>query len=611
MVRIGLAQINVTVGDIPGNAVRIFDCIKRARKFGVDTVVFPEMALTGYPPEDLLFKTSFIKANLKGLAEIEKKTVGITAILGFIDLKGSKNNLYNAAAIIAGGKVRAVYHKHLLPNYSVFDEKRYFESGRENKVFSLGSFCFGVNICEDIWHPAGPAFQQVAAGSQCVINISASPYQLGKVEYREQMLSNRAVEYKAFLVYVNLVGGQDELVFDGQSVVFNPEGKVLARAKSFDEDLLIVDINPESVCRGAVPACTGGALASGERGGSASGMTWRARPVKGNSRLYGARGADESAPCDSFVAKTYVIPARSKRESKPPVIKPRIEPRLSDEAEIYQALIVGTRDYVDKNGFKKAIIGLSGGIDSALTAAIAVDSLGKERVVGLFMPSRFSAEMSRIDAQKLANNLEIEFHVISIKEVFNAYLKTLKNSFTGVKPDITEENIQARIRGNIIMAFSNKFGYLVLTTGNKSEIATGYCTLYGDMAGGFAVLKDIPKTLVYRLAAYRNQLKPVIPERTIKRPPSAELRPNQKDVDTLPDYEILDPILAAYIEENLSPAEITGSGFKMGTVRKAIALVDRNEYKRRQAPPGVKITSRAFGKDWRLPITNAFKNGER
>ena len=311
-----------------------------------------------------------------------------------------------------------------------------------------------------------------------------------------------------------------------------------------------------------------------------------------------------------IVFENAVIPACLRRESKPSAIKPRIESRLPDEAEVYQALITGTRDYVEKNGFKKVIIGLSGGIDSALTAVIAVDSLGKGRVVGLFMPSRFSAEMSRIDAQKLANNLGIEFHVISIKEVFNVYLNTLKNSFTGVNSDITEENIQARIRGNILMAFSNKFGYLVLTTGNKSEIATGYCTLYGDMAGGFAVLKDIPKTLVYRLAAYRNQLKPVIPERSIKRPPSAELRPNQKDSDTLPDYAVMDPILAAYVEENLSPVEIAGSGFRKEMVRKVTALVDRNEYKRRQAPPGVKITSRAFGKDWRLPITNAFKNGE-
>jgi NAD+ synthase (glutamine-hydrolysing) len=577
MIRIGLAQINATVGDISGNAARISDYIKRAQKSGADVVVFPEMALSGYPPEDLLFKTSFVNANLKCLAGIAKKTAGITAILGFIDRKGSGNDLYNAAAIMAGGKVQAVYHKHLLPNYSVFDEERYFRAGRENKVFSLGNFRFGVSICEDIWYPAGPASQQAAAGSQCVINISASPYQRNKAAYKERMLSGRAADYKTFLVYVNLVGGQDELVFDGQSVVFNPEGKVLARAKSFTEDLLIADIEPERAC-----------------------------PVK-LAPLYGTGGKGYSPSS----AKTYVIPVRCKREEhKPPIIKPRIESRLPEEAEVYRALITGTRDYVEKNGFKKVIIGLSGGIDSALTAAVAVDGLGKDRVVGLFMPSQFSAEMSRIDAQKLAGNLGIEFHVISIREIFHAYLKILKHSFTGVKPDITEENIQARIRGNIVMAFSNKFGYLVLTTGNKSEIATGYCTLYGDMAGGFAVLKDIPKTLVYRLAAYRNQLEPVIPGRSIKRPPSAELRPNQKDSDTLPDYAVMDPILAAYIEENLSPAEIAGSGFAKETVRKVTALVDRNEYKRRQAPPGVKITSRAFGKDWRLPITNVFRNGE-
>ncbi len=575
MVRIGLAQVNATVGDICGNTARISDYIKRARKSGTDMVIFPEMALTGYPPEDLLFKVSFIDANLKGLAEIAKKTVGITAVLGFIDRKGPGNKLYNAAAIIAAEKVRAVYHKHLLPNYSVFDEERYFKAGRENKVFSLGNFCFGVSICEDIWHPAGPALQQAAAASRCVINISASPYQRGKAKQRERMLSGRAAEYKTFLIYVNLVGGQDELVFDGQSVVFNPEGKVLARAKPFAEDLLIVDIEPEGFCRGAI---------------------------------HRARGSDESDPYDSV--KTSVIPVCYKRESVVPAIAPRIEPHLPDEAEVYQALITGTRDYVEKNGFRKVIIGLSGGIDSALTAAVAVDSLGRDRVIGLSMPGQFSAEMSRVDAQRLANNLGIEFHVIPIKKVFKAYLDTFKNSFAGLRPDITEENIQARIRGNIVMAFSNKFGYLVLTTGNKSEIATGYCTLYGDMAGGFAVLKDIPKTLVYRLAAYRNGLKTVIPQRTVKRPPSAELRLNQKDSDTLPDYAVLDPILTAYIEENLAPAEIVKRGFGKEMVRKVTALVDRNEYKRRQAPPGVKITSRAFGKDWRLPITNAFKNGE-
>ena len=564
MIRIGLAQINATVGDVSGNAARISDYIKRARKFGVDIVVFPEMALAGYPPEDLLFKASFIESNLKGLTGIAKKSVGITVILGFIDRKGPENELYNAAAIISNGKVRAVYHKHLLPNYSVFDEERYFKAGRENKVFFLGNLCFGVNICEDIWCSSGPALQQVAAGSRCVINISASPYQCGKAKQREGMLADRASEYKAFLVYVNLVGGQDELVFDGQSVVFNPEGKILARAKSFAEDLLIVDIEASK---------------------------------------FGGSGRSSSP------TKKVVIPVCCKREPNHPIIKPRIETRLPDEAEVYQALITGTRDYVEKNGFKKVIIGLSGGIDSALTAAIAVDGLGRDRVVGLSMPSQFSAEMSRVDAQELAGNLEIEFRVIPIKKVFKAYLGILENSFASLKLDITEENIQARIRGNIIMAFSNKFGYLVLTTGNKSEIATGYCTLYGDMAGGFAVLKDIPKTLVYRLAAYRNGLNPVIPERTIKRPPSAELRPNQKDSDTLPDYAVLDPILAAYVEENLSPKKIIGRGFEKGTVRRVTALVDRNEYKRRQAPPGVKITSRAFGKDWRLPITNAFKNG--
>ncbi|MFH0797618.1 MAG: NAD+ synthase [Candidatus Omnitrophota bacterium] len=568
MIRIGLAQINATVGDIPGNEAKILRYISEAQRAGVDIVAFPEMALTGYPPEDLLFKSGFIEANLNALARIAKKTRDIVAVTGFID---RKDDLYNSAAVIAGGKVRAIYHKRFLPNYSVFDEERYFKAGQGNLICKSGSLTFGINICEDIWHPAGPMAEQVSAGSQLIINISASPYQYGKVKYKERMLAGRTADYAVFLAYVNLVGGQDELVFDGQSVVFDPEGKLIARAKSFSEDLLIVDIEPDRLLK---------------------------RRVR-EPRLRKGMPSRNAVP---------VIALPEKRtKSHFPKPKPGIEKHLPKAAEVYRALLTGTKDYVEKNGFKKVIIGLSGGIDSALTATIAVDCLGKERVVGLFMPGRYSAEISGNDSRQLAKNLGIGVHVIPIEEVFESYLKTLKKPFANAKPDITEENLQARIRGNFIMAFSNKYGYLVLTTGNKSEIATGYCTLYGDMAGGFAVIKDIPKTLVYSLAEYRNKISPVIPNRILTRPPTAELRPDQKDSDTLPEYPVLDPILKAYVEENLSPGEIIKKGHPENLVRKVIRMVDRNEYKRRQAPPGIRITGRAFGKDWRLPITNAFR----
>lgn len=567
MVRIGLAQINATVGDITGNEAKILRYISEAQKSGVDIVAFPEMALTGYPPEDLLFKSGFIEANLNALARIAKKTRDIIVVTGFID---RKDDLYNSAAVITSGKIHAIYHKRFLPNYSVFDEERYFKAGQENLVCKSGSLVFGVNICEDIWHPAGPMAEQVSAGSQLIINISASPYQYSKVKYKERMLAGRTADYAVFLAYVNLVGGQDELVFDGQSVVFDPEGKISSRAKPFSEDLLIVDIEPDRLLK---------------------------RRVR-EPRLRKGMSSQKVVPVIALPEKIT--------KSHFPEIKFRIEKHLPKVTEVYQALLTGTKDYVEKNGFQKVIIGLSGGIDSALTATIAADCLGKERVVGLFMPSRYSAKISETDSKQLAKNLGIEVHLIPIEDIFDVYLRTLRTAFADTKPDITEENIQARIRGNLIMAFSNKYGYLVLTTGNKSEIATGYCTLYGDMAGGFAVLKDIPKTLVYRLAEYRNKISPVIPNRILTRPPTAELRPDQKDSDTLPEYPVLDPILKAYVEENLSPGEIIKKGHPESLTRKVIRMVDRNEYKRRQAPPGIKITGRAFGKDWRLPITNAF-----
>jgi len=568
MIRIALAQINPTVGDIPGNTARIIAGLKEARRAGARLAVFPEMAVTGYPPEDLVFKPAFIQANLEALEKIARQADGLAAVVGFID-RG--DDIYNAAAVIDREGIRAVYHKHLLPNYSVFDEERYFKAGRNNALFQLGELRFAVNICEDIWHPSGPMAEQAAAGSQLIVNISASPYQYGKVEYKERMLAGRAADYSVFLAYVNLVGGQDELVFDGQSLVFDPKGQLLARARPFETDLLVVDLEIERILKRRIQ---------------------EPRLRKTPSR---------SVP---LVTLSAAPPARVKTAA------PRIEAHLPETAEVYRALVTGTRDYVEKNGFRKVLIGLSGGIDSALTAAVAVDALGKERVVGLYMPGPYSARISGEDSRKLAENLGIEFDQVPIRAIFRTYLETLRKPFAGRKPDAAEENIQARIRGNLIMAFSNKFGYLVLTTGNKSEIATGYCTLYGDMAGGFAVLKDIPKTLVYRLAEYRNGQRPDIPERSLTRPPTAELRPNQKDSDSLPPYERLDPILKLYIEENLAPAEIAGGGtYREAEVRAIVEKVDRNEYKRRQAPPGVKITGRAFGKDWRLPITNRFRNG--
>jgi NAD+ synthase (glutamine-hydrolysing) len=570
--RVGLAQINVTVGDLKGNVAKLLDSVERARSQGVDLIAFPELAITGYPPEDLLLRPQFVRDNLDALDIVVKGSAGITLVVGFVD---AEEDIYNAAAVIHDGRLVDVYRKQYLPNYGVFDEDRYFAAGSACSVYEVAGVDVGVNICEDIWYPDGPAQAQAYAGAQVILNISSSPFQAGKRLFRERMLSTRASDGGVMLCYLNLVGGQDELVFDGNSMVFDPEGKVLARARSFEEDLLVCDLSLDKVMQ---------------------------------SRLHGPRRRKERPVFAGKEPARLHISSQPLAADKPPLPPRRVE-LLEGEAEVYAALVLGTRDYVRKNGFSKVLLGLSGGLDSSLVATIAVDALGPENVVGVSMPSRYSSEGSRSDAQELAANLGIRLLTIPIEEAFSAYLNMLSEEFAGTEPGVAEENLQARVRGNILMGLSNKFGWLVLPTGNKSEMATGYSTLYGDMAGGYAVIKDVPKTLVYKLAEYRNarDSRPVIPRASITKPPSAELRPNQVDQETLPPYEVLDPILQAYVEEDKSLADILAMGFEEETVRRVIRLVDSNEYKRRQASPGVKITPRAFGRDRRLPIANRYR----
>ena len=572
--RIGLAQINVTVGDLEGNVRRILAGFDQARRWGVDVVVFPELAITGYPPEDLLLKPDFLRANRAALEELIPSTRGLTAIIGFVD---RQDDIYNAAAVINDGRLAAVYHKIYLPNYGVFDENRYFQAGHETPVFQLGDATIAVNICEDIWYSGGPTRRQSLQGNaELIINISASPYHIGKGSSRERMLATRAVDNVCCVAMCNMVGGQDELVFDGHSLVVDEHGETLARGRQFEEDFVLADLNLEAIF---------------------------------NQRLHDPRRREEKARSRDDAGAVPVLELSASQrvlEPRSDVSAPCTAP-LERVAEVYQALLTGTRDYVRKNGFHKVVIGLSGGVDSALTACIAADALGPENVAGVTMPSQYSASMSAEDSATLAANLGIAFHTIPIKPVFDRYLEQLAEVFAGRAPDIAEENLQARIRGNLLMALSNKFGWLVLTTGNKSEMSVGYATLYGDMAGGFAVIKDVPKTLVYELARWRNRCGEVIPARILTRAPTAELRPNQKDTDSLPPYEVLDPILQLYVEEDRSPQEIIARGYDPETVRRVALMVDRAEYKRRQAPPGVKITTRAFGRDRRLPITNRYR----
>ncbi len=580
--RVALAQINVTVGDLEANAEKIWQAMCAAQHAGAQIVCTPELALTGYPPEDLLLKPGFVSANLRQLQHLierSRELAGLTAVIGAVD---RDEDIYNAAAVIGDGRLYGVYHKHYLPNYSVFDEYRYFQAGQEAPLFLINGVHVGVTICEDIWYPTGPLTLQAHAGAEVVLNINGSPYYAGKRHVREQMLATRAADNGVIVVYLNLVGGQDELVFDGGSMVFNEQGRLIARAKQFEEDLLIVDLDVASVFRSRLHD-----------------------PRRRQERL---ELRAEQVPLIEVSAQVQAPPARAHQ----PLLEgvQRIEPTLGHLAEVYAALVLGTRDYVRKTGFSKAIVGLSGGIDSSLTAVIAADALGPENVLGVSMPSAYSSEGSKSDARELAANLGIGFITIPIEEIFRTSLRVMEPALGEGDHGLAAENLQARIRGNILMTISNKLGPIVLTTGNKSEMATGYSTLYGDMAGGFAVLKDVPKTLVYELSVYRNSLgeRPVIPQAVLEKPPSAELRPGQKDSDSLPPYEVLDPILQAYAEEDRSLEEMLALGFERSLVERVMQLVDRSEYKRRQAPPGIKITPRAFGRDRRLPITNRYRD---
>jgi NAD+ synthase (glutamine-hydrolysing) len=570
--RVLVAQINTAVGDVAANTARILDQLAAARRVGADLAVFPELAVCGYPPEDLLLRPSFLEATERALADITAHTRGLTALVGFAHRDG---DLYNAAAVLHDGRLADVYHKVYLPNYSVFDEERYFRRGERAPVYELGGLRLGVSICEDVWYPTGPYELQARAGAEILINLSASPYHHGKVAMRERMLVTRADDAVAYLVFCNLVGGQDELVFDGHSLVLAPDGAVIARAAPFEEDTLVVDLLPDTV--------------------------FRARLVDPRGRK--APLSDEES---RRVARFVLGPLPATERA--PLPAPGVAAPLTAEAEVHAAVVLGTRDYILKNGFETVVIGLSGGIDSALTASIASDAVGPAHVVGVAMPSRYSSASSLADAEALAENLGLRLITLPIDAAFQAYLEALAPCFADRPPDTTEENLQSRIRGNLLMALSNKFGWLVLTTGNKSEVSVGYATLYGDTAGGFAPLKDVPKLMVYRLARWRNERAggPWIPEHTLTRAPSAELRPDQTDQDSLPPYEVLDPILEAYIEQEMTRREIVALGFDAATVQQVMRLVDRAEYKRRQSPPGVKISARAFGRDRRMPITQRF-----
>jgi NAD+ synthase (glutamine-hydrolysing) len=551
MVRIALAQINPTVGDIDGNVALITDAVETARRAGAQVVALPELAVTGYPPEDLLLKKGFIKAGLEAVNHVARASGDLLVVCGYVDADGP--TLFNAAAVCHEGKRVATYHKQQLPNYGVFDERRYFHAGRRHILFDTNLGVLGVCVCEDVWFADGPAISQGDAGAQIVININASPFHKGKLAERIAMLGERARRAHASIAYVNAVGGQDELVFDGGSVVVGPDGETVAVVSQFSQEIAIVDVPLGSERRSDVDSVERIALTLPEPRGRAEAMI--------------------SAP-------------------------------ISADEEIYRALELGLRDYAHKNGFVRAVLGLSGGVDSSLTATIAADALGPDNVLGVIMPSEYSTSHSVDDAKALVANLGIERVEIPIRNAYRAYLEMLTEVFGPAEMGLAEENLQARIRGTILMAISNRYGHLVLATGNKSELAVGYATLYGDMAGGFAVLKDVLKTEVYALARYRNSISPAIPDNVLIKPPSAELRPGQKDADTLPPYDVLDGILEAYIEHDASPADIVARGFDRDTVTQAIRMVDRAEYKRRQAAPGPKVTTKAFGRDRRLPITN-------
>ena len=578
-IRLALCQINSTVGDFEGNVEKITHFIEDAAQYDPDIIAFPELAVTGYPPEDLLLKPQFIEDNLKALRRIQEKADDFIVVVGFVD---KKDDIYNAAAVIANKNVVDVYHKVHLPNYGVFDEYRYFQVGTRRPVYQVGDVLFGISICEDIWYPDGPSAVQALAGAEFIININASPYHIGKHIFRQRMLSARASDSSVVVVYLNMVGGQDELVFDGGSMVIDQNGETTLQAGQFKEETIIVDLDLDAVFM---------------------------------KRLHDPRRRQQVISLQKeFVEKVVIKSQKSEVKSHKPPQKPAVcQPSIacfSVEEEVYNALVLGTRDYVFKNGFNKVCIGLSGGVDSSLVAAVAVNSIGKDNVTGLFMPSAYTSKESREDVYEIAKSLGINVIEAPINKIFETYLDLLKTEFKDMPLNVAEENIQARIRGNILMAFSNKFGWLVLTTGNKSEMSVGYATLYGDMAGGFAVIKDVPKTMVYKICRWKNQAagKTIIPERVLWKEPSAELKPDQRDTDALPPYEVLDPILKAYIEEDKSFDEIINLGCEEECVKKVIRMIDTSEYKRRQSPPGIKITQRALGKDRRFPITNKYRS---
>jgi NAD+ synthase (glutamine-hydrolysing) len=576
LLEVALAQINATVGDIPGNARKIAERIAQARDEGAALVVFPELALSGYPPEDLLLKTSFLEQAASALEELAAQTRGIVALVGFPE---SAEDVYNSAAVLADGEVAAIYRKMYLPNYGVFDEQRYFQSGSEAGIFELNGVPIGITICEDIWEPGPPAMTEALAGAQVIVNLSASPYRVGYGHGRERMLVQRAVDNLAAVVFVNTVGGQDELVFDGHSLALDQDGRVLARCPQFEESLVLCTIDPREVASA------------------------RLRDTRHRVNVRRQRRATPVAePPVVHLADLQV-------EGGGKTVGGSVADLLEPEAEVYTALRTGLGDYVRKNGFEHVVLGISGGIDSALAALIAADALGPESVTCVSMPSPYSSEGTRADARAIAENLGVDFREIPISAAMDAYSELLAESFAETEPDIAEENVQARIRGNVVMALSNKFGWLVLATGNKSELSVGYATLYGDMAGGFALLKDVFKGWVYRLVRWRNEQegRQLIPSSVLERPPSAELRYEQRDDESLPPYDVLDAILAGYVEEDLDAVELARRGLPAEDVERVIRMVDRAEYKRRQAPPGVKISTKAFGRDRRLPITNRFE----
>jgi NAD+ synthase (glutamine-hydrolysing) len=577
--RVALAQIDPTVGDIPANARLIAERIAQAREQDASLVVFPELALSGYPPEDLLLKTHFLDSIAAALAELATHTRGIAALVGFPE---RADDVYNAAALLADGELVGTYRKMYLPNYGVFDEQRYFQAGPRPAVFDLDGTTVGVTVCEDIWEPGPPATTEALAGARLIVNLSASPYHLGKGAQRERMLAQRARDNAAAVAFCNLVGGQDELVFDGHSLLLDWDGRVLARAPQFEEALTVCTVDPA------------GAAAA------------RLRDPRHRAEVRRHRREAGAHQPDAEVAQLGSVEVAG---SRPTVLAPGplAEP-LGPEAEVYAGLCLGLRDYVDKNGFACVVIALSGGIDSALCAQLASDALGAERVTCVSMPSPYSSEGTRADARAIAANLGAELLELGIEPLMDAYEQVLAEPFAGREPDLAEENVQARIRGNLVMALSNKFGWLVLTTGNKSELSVGYATLYGDMAGGFAVLKDVYKTWVYRLVRWRNEQagRELVPASVIERAPSAELREQQLDEDSLPPYELLDAILEGYVEGDLDAAELVRRGLPAEDVERVVEMVDRSEYKRRQAPPGIRISTRAFGRDRRLPITNRY-----